>query len=196
MPTLAFGLTRTAPGVDVLVQHENAAVAAAARYLIDTGSERLAFISNATQHTRAGAREAAFVHAAAARGLTGDVMLRVRPTRDGLSPDMWVAQRAVELFRLPKAQRPDTVMCGSDRGAINVMWAAIQEGLRIPEDVRVVGAGNIDECMQVSPHLTTVGCVDVDYRPAVEHLVERISSGPQKPVRTSVPWQLIVRGTT
>lgn len=30
------------------------------------------------------------------------------------------------------------------------MWAAIQEGLRIPADVRIVGAGNIDECTQVT----------------------------------------------
>lgn len=192
LPMLVFGLERSSPGVDVLVQREEAAIADAARYLLDTGSSRVAFISKTTGGAR-DVRQEAFVQAAREKGAE---VRCVRSPADHYISDVRVLHRAIELFRLPRAERPDTIMVASDRGAINVMWAAIQEGLRVPADVRIVGAGNIDQCLQVSPHLTTVGCVDVDYRPAIEGLVTRIDGPPRRSRTHVVPWELIVRGTT
>lgn len=196
LPTLVFGMHRPAPGVDVLVQHEEAAIADAARYLVETGSERLAFISRAERPDGADLRGKAFHKGARAAGLPEDQVRTVRSPADGYAPDVRVLHRAIELFRLPRTERPDAIMVPSDRGAINVMWAAIQEGLKIPRDIRIIGNGNIDECVQVSPHLTTVGCLDVDYRPAVERLVRRIDESEHRSKTIVVPWELIVRGTT
>lgn len=195
LPSLVFGMAEPTPGVDVLVQHEERAIADAARYLVDTGSTWLAFISKAPTGTP-DTREDAFVAAAQGAGLPEDRVMTVRSPRDEFASDVRVLHRAVELFRRPREQRPDAIMVPSDRGAINVMWAAIQEGLRVPDDVRIIGAGNIDEGRQVSPHLTTVGCVDVDYRPAIERLIDRIGNPDEATRAIEVPWELIIRGTT
>ncbi|HLQ82085.1 MAG TPA: LacI family DNA-binding transcriptional regulator [Bacillota bacterium] len=195
LPTLVFGLPRPAPGVDVLVQHEERAIGDAARYLVETGSDRLAFISRSGP-TLPDQRGDAFVTAARGAGLPTDRVTLVRSPQDQYATDVRVLQRAVELLRLPRRTRPDAIMVPSDRGAINVMWAAIQEGLRVPDDVRIIGAGNIDQCLQVSPHLTTVGCVDVDYRPAIERLIQRIGRPDRDNRAIEVPWELIIRGTT
>lgn len=49
--------------------------------------------------------------------------------------------------------------------------------------------------LQVSPQLTTIGCEDVDYRPAIERLVCRILAPSLAPTSISMRWELIRRGT-
>jgi LacI family transcriptional regulator len=44
---------------------------------------------------------------------------------------------------LAQKQRPDAVFCYNDLSAIGAMEAAIQAGLRIPEDIAFVGCGNL-----------------------------------------------------
>jgi LacI family transcriptional regulator len=44
---------------------------------------------------------------------------------------------------LGKAQRPDAVFCYNDLTAIGAMKAALDAGLRVPEDLAFVGAGNM-----------------------------------------------------
>jgi LacI family transcriptional regulator len=58
-----------------------------------------------------------------------------------------------ELLDLP--ERP-TAISGSDEQAYGVYLAARERGLRIPEDLSVVGFDDVDLCRWVSPQLTTV----------------------------------------
>ncbi|MDT0596375.1 LacI family DNA-binding transcriptional regulator [Glaciecola petra] len=52
--------------------------------------------------------------------------------------------------------RPTVVMCMSDIIALAVLKVALQMGLRIPEDLRVVGFDGIEQGQQYHPTLTTV----------------------------------------
>ncbi|MGI2001667.1 LacI family DNA-binding transcriptional regulator [Shewanella frigidimarina] len=52
--------------------------------------------------------------------------------------------------------RPNVFLCMSDLIALSLMREAIQQGLRIPEDIRVVGFDGIDEGSRAIPPLTTV----------------------------------------
>ena len=52
--------------------------------------------------------------------------------------------------------RPTVLMCMSDIIALAVMKVALQMGLRIPEDFRVVGFDGIEQGQQYHPTLTTV----------------------------------------
>lgn len=59
-----------------------------------------------------------------------------------------------ELLDLP--DRPTAIISGSDEQAYGVYLAARERGLRIPEDLSVVGFDDVDLCQWVTPQLTTV----------------------------------------
>ncbi|MDX1458187.1 MAG: LacI family DNA-binding transcriptional regulator [Marinobacter sp.] len=57
---------------------------------------------------------------------------------------------------LTSTPRPDLLLCMSDRIALAAIRAALQLGLRVPEDVRIVGFDGIPEGANLHPSLTTV----------------------------------------
>ncbi|WP_229358970.1 LacI family DNA-binding transcriptional regulator [Halomonas salipaludis] len=61
-----------------------------------------------------------------------------------------------ELLDLPDAERPDLLLCMSDRIALTALTLAEQRGLRVPEDLRLVGFDGIAEGQYRAPRLTTV----------------------------------------
>jgi LacI family transcriptional regulator len=80
---------------------------------------------------------------------------------------------------------PDGVFCYSDPVAIGAIKAILEAGLRVPEDVSVVGAGNVHFSDLLAVPLTTVdqGTCQMGAR-AAELLIERIllkrTARPQK----------------
>lgn len=56
----------------------------------------------------------------------------------------------------PDAERPDLLLCMSDRIALTVVTLAEQRGLRIPEDLRITGFDGIAEGQYRAPRLTTI----------------------------------------
>lgn len=59
-----------------------------------------------------------------------------------------------ELLDLP--ERPTAIISGSDEQAYGVYLAARERGIRIPEDLSIVGFDDVDLCQWVTPQLTTV----------------------------------------
>lgn len=59
-----------------------------------------------------------------------------------------------ELLDLP--DRPTAIISGSDEQAYGVYLAARERGIRVPEDLSVVGFDDVDLCQWVTPQLTTV----------------------------------------
>ena len=57
---------------------------------------------------------------------------------------------------LQLARRPTAVFGANDPMAIGAVYACRDEGLRIPQDVSVIGAGNIEGPHHPNPFLTTV----------------------------------------
>jgi len=62
--------------------------------------------------------------------------------------------KALELLRLPDP--PTAIFAGSDMQAYGVYQAAKQLGLRIPDDLSVVGFDDVDMCKWLNPQLTTI----------------------------------------
>ncbi|MCI0509744.1 MULTISPECIES: LacI family DNA-binding transcriptional regulator [Chromohalobacter] len=60
------------------------------------------------------------------------------------------------ILDLPDDERPDLLLCMSDRIALTVLTLAEQRGLRIPEDLRITGFDGIAEGQYRAPRLTTV----------------------------------------
>jgi LacI family transcriptional regulator len=93
---------------------------------------------------------------------------------------------------------PDAVFCYSDPVAIGAMKAITDTGLRIPEDVAIIGAGNIRYSDILGVPLTTIdqGTAEMG-RQAAELLLEQMSTTRQlRPRKVVVPAQLIIRQST
>jgi LacI family transcriptional regulator len=94
--------------------------------------------------------------------------------------------------------RPTAIICGNDLIAIGVLAGLRDHGLRVPEDVAVVGIDNIEAAAVTNPPLTTVAKLKARLgEEAATLLIDRIEgkeAGP--PQMRLLPIELIVRGST
>jgi DNA-binding LacI/PurR family transcriptional regulator len=104
---------------------------------------------------------------------------------------------------LSKEERPDGIVCFNDDVGIAVLAAAYDLGLRIPQDVSVIGFADLPIASEIHPQLTTIhqdsegiGCR------AAELLLERINENSWlgtegfTPREIFLPTKLIVRQST
>ncbi|CAM3357322.1 LacI family DNA-binding transcriptional regulator [Occultella aeris] len=105
-------------------------------------------------------------------------------------------RHALALLDAPQAQRPTAFVCARDRVAVGVVLAAARLGLRVPEDVSVVGYDDeTDVAADMSPALTTI---DLPHRRigelAMELLLATVLDGEPLPeADVLVPCELVVR---
>ena len=86
------------------------------------------------------------------------------------------------LLGLGAARRPDAVFCFADALAEGAMHAVREAGLRIPEDIAVVGFDDLDQARYAAPPLTTVAPDKQELaRLAVNALLDRIELGTAEP---------------
>ncbi len=199
-PALA-GIVRAAGvptlGIDDLTPAEDdPGTYAALRHLIALGHRRLAYITEPPELDVVRARLNAFRHALAAHGLPVDpgmvvteATLRTNKLEGGY--------RAMEHL-LDAGYQPSAVCTSSDLLAIGVLRAARERGLRVPEDVSVIGYDDILQASFTDPPLTTVNKGTAgDVRRNLEALLHRIdpTRWPDVPLVESEPV-LVERGST
>jgi LacI family transcriptional regulator len=110
----------------------------AAAHLVERGARRLAFVGGP-----AGLRQVDDRLAGARLGIEGtDAALEVLPTTA-----LTVAEGdrvGRELAARPPGKRPDAVFAANDLVAVGLLQALITAGIRVPDDLRVVGYDDID----------------------------------------------------
>jgi DNA-binding LacI/PurR family transcriptional regulator len=95
---------------------------------------------------------------------------------------------------LSRGVRPTAVFGHSDAVAHGAMDAALSSGLRIPEDLSIVGFGNRPEAAALSPGLTTAwGYPEQAGRRLAELALNRIAVPDTPPVTMTVPMKLVKR---
>lgn len=162
----------------------------AARYLLGLGHRDILFFGGrSTSRTRT-VRLQGFHRALAEAGLEG----RDLPApAEGGRMRQWSYEQALELFRTRPL--PDAIFAYSDITAIKIMEAAEDSGVRIPEDVSLLGYDNISFAALPRIHLTTVS--QQKFRQgeiAVERLLQQIRGGREQTVDILRP-ELIIRST-
>ena len=93
---------------------------------------------------------------------------------------------------------PDGVFCYNDPVAIGAMRAISEAGLRVPDDIAVVGAGNVHYSDFLAVPLTTVdqGTFEIGKR-AADLLLERIASKRAlRPKKVLIEPRLVIRRST
>jgi len=100
------------------------------------------------------------------------------------------------LLAMPADARPDAVVCANDQSAIGVLQAFARGGVRVPEDVAVVGFDDIFPASLFRPALTTV------HQPmrllgerACARLLDRISDPSLQPSIELLPTELVIRSS-
>jgi DNA-binding LacI/PurR family transcriptional regulator len=105
------------------------------------------------------------------------------------------AARAVASDLLAAGYRPTAIFAASDMQAVGVLEAAADAGLRVPDDVAVVGFDDIEVADVLG--LTTVRQPLADTgAEAVRLLLAEIDDGPHDPVEIVKPLTLVPRRTT
>ncbi|MCC6614236.1 MAG: LacI family DNA-binding transcriptional regulator [Anaerolineae bacterium] len=92
--------------------------------------------------------------------------------------------------------RPEAIFVASDTMALGTLRALKEAGLRVPEDVGVVGFDDLPPAVQADPQLTTIRQpIKRIGQMAVETLIENIAD-PDRPLRqVYLPNELIVRAS-
>jgi LacI family transcriptional regulator, xylobiose transport system transcriptional regulator len=164
---------------------------AATRHLLDLGHRRIAMLSGPTEWPCCRARLDGYHAAMDAAGVPADPRLVRISTlyvegglRDGLA-----------LLRRP--DRPTAVFTANDLQALGVYEAARQLGLRIPEDLSVVGFDDLSFTQWSGPPMTTVRQPLTDMGAAAAEMVLTLASGRQlSSTRLELATTLIVRQST
>ena len=100
-------------------------------------------------------------------------------------------------FLLDSADPPDAVFCYSDLVALGAMHTLAVRGLRVPDDVAIVGYDGIEEGRYSNPTLTTIapdkGAIAST---AVERLIARIENRHLDAAEIKMEHQLVVGQST
>jgi DNA-binding LacI/PurR family transcriptional regulator len=95
------------------------------------------------------------------------------------------------------ASQPTAVLCSNDMTAIGVLRAAYMGGLRVPEDLSVIGLDDIDFAEFTLPPLTTIRLSRADLARAAFDALRAQTDGSVKIQREFlVSTSLVVRGST
>ena len=169
---------------------------AAARLAIARGHERIGFITLNPEIPAARLRYQAFEQAMGEAGRTVDAELVTSGYDGPVGQERLVAyDRARQLLALPRDRRPSVLLTGNDEIAMQVICAAAAEGLRVPDDVAVIG---FDDFRLISssivPALTTIALPyhAIGMR-ATERLIERINGGADEGGVERVPCPVVER---
>lgn len=122
----------------------------ATRYLIDRGHRQIATITGQLNEHTGRERHKGFLHALEEAKI--------------VIPDEWIIEAdfqpheghkgMIKLLSVPK--RPTALFCGGDVIAMGALCAAGEMGLKVPEDISVIGYDNIRNTRFFNPPLTTI----------------------------------------
>lgn len=169
---------------DVVVSTIESASHEVTTYLLGQGHIRVGFIGHTLEPTHY-PRYRGFLRAHTDFGLEPDATLLSIGATDYES-----GFRAAEQLLVAK---PTALLCASDISAIGTLAFLRQQGLAVPDDVAVVGMGNIPESLMTAPALSTIGPKNLDSNPIAELLLERLADPNLPPRQLEYSWHLVLR---
>lgn len=172
-----------------------AAARAATEHLLALGRRRIAAIGDQPyEHGEtAQLRTRGFVTALQEAGIAPDQELIVPVPRFHREHGARAMEQLLDL-----EQPPDAVFAFNDLVALGALRVALARGLRVPEDVAIVGFDDVEDGRYSTPTLTTIA-PDKERiaRLALDSLTARIDGGGDHPARElEAPFELVVREST
>jgi len=100
------------------------------------------------------------------------------------------------MLLMSKTPRPTAIIAANDQMAITAMHGVEKFGLRVPEDVSIVGFDNIELASYVRPALTTMGVPLYDIGVAAAETAIGLLTGMPVSKQTWLAPELIIRAST
>lgn len=162
----------------------------ATEHLLALGHKRIALIMGQTTDLSGLERLLGYQQALSQAGVAPDVGL-VRQSG-------WNVDEAYDSAVTLLAERRDftAIVAGSDFMAIGILRALTEQGLRVPEDISLVGFDDIDFCQYTNPPLTTVRQDRVAMGRGIVQKVVALIEGSEAVPQLILPTELIVRQST
>jgi LacI family transcriptional regulator len=187
LPCVALDVAVHGPRATYVTSDNANGGALGVRHLAGLGHSRIAMITGPAGNRPSDDRVSGYLQAMRAAGLT------VRP--DHVVPgDFYRASGMDAMRRLLALDEPPTaVFAASDEMAVGALLAAREHGLRVPDDLALVGFDDIEVASVVEPALTTVAQDKPGFGVAAAKAVLAMitGSGPDEPV--VLPTRLVVR---
>jgi DNA-binding LacI/PurR family transcriptional regulator len=195
LPMVSISGPSDVPGIGhVVLDHRKAAVMALT-YLRDLGHTRIAFMKGQDFNADTDARWGSIVGVARELGISIDPKLLIQ-----LNLNVWSPRVGYEPVRqfLTTPQDFTAMFCFNDLSAIGAIRALHEVGLKVPEDVSVIGFDDITMSAYGIPSLTTVGQPLAEMgRLAAATLLARIRNPEENQVTNiALDPSLVVREST
>ncbi len=161
-------------------------------HLIKLGHRKIAHLLGSTTHGVARQRYEGYMKALDEFGL--EYRLTITPTGNS-----WGYAEGYESARqaLNHSEPPTAIFASSDQMAIGAYRAIAEAGLRVPDDISVVGFDNTDAARFASPPLTTVHQPNEELAAtAVALLVEMMGGKQPETTEVVLPVRLVTRQST
>lgn len=163
------------------------------KYLIGLGHRRIAMLRGDGSHQSSTLRAQGYRESLEESGLEYDPALDVC----GMYNTPSGYDRTLLLLDLPPSSRPTALFCGDDRIALGAMDALKERGVRVPQEMSVVGINDSVEGSLGDIPLTTLRQPGQKIgQSAVDLLRAQITGEEEAGRKVALPGQLIVRGTT
>ncbi|WP_312054404.1 LacI family DNA-binding transcriptional regulator [Pantoea brenneri] len=177
------------PASSVTIDHLDAA-RDTVHYLAGKGRKRIGLVNGDMRYLYSHHREQGYQQAINALGLdwSGVAYASDISTEAG-------SQALQQLLAMP--QPPDAIFAVSDVLAVGVIHAALQAGLRVPEDLAVVGFDGIPFTGSLNPPLTTIEqpMYQLGAR-SVQLLLQKIRQPHAPVIREVLPWKRVERASS
>jgi LacI family transcriptional regulator/LacI family purine nucleotide synthesis repressor len=182
------------PGASLhrVVIDESAGAAMAMQHLIDLGHREIAFIGGYKQMSNTVQRVQGYVKAMERNGLQVD---RKRILHGGFSVEAGKKLMA-ELLKNNEHGRITAVFCANDLIAIGAIKTIVKAGLRVPEDISIIGFDDIPFAANSMPEITTISLKCTELGRLATDVLHKLITNKKVSRLTSIQPEIIVREST
>ena len=190
IPMVFFGRTCLSDKFSSVMANGDVAAQQATQHLIDTGSRRIAFIGGPNHLDMVIRRKHGYLEALRENRIPIERELVVCEKIDF----DWALEATVKLLRMEN--RPDAILAFNDIITFAAFTAIKQEGLRIPEDVALIGFTDDVHAKYVTPKLSVIE--DQSHEMGAEscRLLLKSINGDTRIYRKIVPQKVVIRETS
>ena len=190
IPLVFFGRTCLSELFSCVTANDDEAAQEATQHLIDTGSRRIAFIGGPNHLDMVKRRKHGYLEALRENRIPIDRNLVACEKIDY----EWALETTTNL--LQQAERPDAILAFNDIITFAAFTAIKQQGLRIPEDVALIGFTDDVHAQYVTPRMSAIEDQSHLMGQTACQLLLKTINGDPKIYRKIVPQELVIRDTS